>query len=139
MRISTRALALVAASTLGFWSTPVEAQVIGRPQRAYRGIFGGGQAIDPNRTRQELTLSFNALGGYEYNAQEGEGDGPPTAPVGAGYTGVFDGSLRYFRGRAARSFRMDLGGSHTTYRDVPLPGSTSGALSLNGQTEWGRR
>ena len=139
MRTHPRALALAAAAAVGLWSTPVEAQVFNRPPRAFRGLFGGSQTIDPNRTRQELTFSVNALGGYDDNAQEGSGDGPPAAPVGPGYTGVFDASMRYFRGRAARQFRLDVGGSHTTYRDVPLPGSTSGVVNLDGRTDLGRR
>jgi hypothetical protein len=140
MLTHTRALAALLAGIIGGLSTaPAEAQVISRPTRAFRGLFGGSQTIDPNRTRQELTFSLNALGGYDDNAQEGAGDGPPAAPVGPGYTGVFDASLRYFRGRATRQFRLDVGGSHTTYRDVPLPGSTSGIVTVNGQTDWGRR
>jgi hypothetical protein len=139
MHIPSRALALVAAGTVALWCAPVDAQVISRPPRAYRGLFGGSQTIDPNRVRQEASFALNAMGGYDDNAQEGSGDGPPTAPIGPGYTGVFDTSLRYFRGRAARSFRVDLGGSHTAYRDVPLPGSTSGTLGLNGVSDLGRR
>jgi hypothetical protein len=117
------------------------AQVINRPQRAFRGLFGGGAPPDPNRARNELTFTANTLGGYDDNAAAGEGIGAPTdaTPTGAGYTGTFDAGLNYYRGKATRSFTLDTRVGLSTYRNVPLDPSTSYSLNLSGQTALGRR
>ena len=137
----TRHLSILALAALALWPSLVSAQVINRPQRAFRGLFGGGRPPDPNRSRQELTFTFNALGGYDDNAAAGEGIGAPTQPTtpdGGGYTGTFDANLTYYRGRAERSFSLGAGAGLSTYRNVPLDPSQSFSFNASGQTALGR-
>jgi hypothetical protein len=133
-----RVLPLVAALALG--ASTVEAQVINRPQRGFRGLFGGRPSSDPNRTRQTVVFSANALGGYDDNAGTGtDQPGPPGTPAGPGYTGVFDVGLRYERGRADRTFFLGGLGSLATYHNVSLPSGSSGGLEFGGHRPLGRR
>lgn len=134
-------LALTALTALTLWPSFASAQVINRPQRAFRGLFGGGPPTDPNRSRQELTFTFNALGGYDDNAAAGEGPGAPTTetPDGGGYTGTFDAAIEYFRGHARRSFNLRAGAGLSTYRNVPLDPSQSFTFNASGQSAIGRR
>ncbi len=46
-------------------ASDTNAQTVQRPSRPYRGLFGGGPTPDPNRSRQELTLSGNLSVGYD--------------------------------------------------------------------------
>jgi hypothetical protein len=138
--MSIRRLSVLALAALALWPLTAEAQVINRPQRAYRGLFGGGRQHDPNRSRQELIFTFNALGGYDDNAAAGEGIGAPSialTPVGAGYTGNFDAGLSYFVGRSERSFTLDVGAGTAAYRNVPLDPSRSLMLNTTGRTTLG--
>ena len=141
--MSIRRLSALSLAVLALWPLAADAQVINRPQRAYRGLFGGGRPQDPNRSRQELTFTFNALGGYDDNAAAGEGIGapPPTAltPNGAGYTGTFDGTLSYFVGKSDRSFALDFGGGASAYHNVDLDPSQSFRLNARGRTTLGQR
>ena len=41
------------------------AQMVQRPARPYRGLFGGGPTTDPNRTRSELTFTGSVLVGHD--------------------------------------------------------------------------
>jgi hypothetical protein len=140
--MSIRRLSVLSLAVLALWPLAAEAQVINRPQRAYRGLFGGGRPQDPNRSRQELTFTFNALGGYDDNAAAGEGIGVPSTaltPDGAGYTGNFDAALAYFVGTTAKSFALDFGVGTSAYHNVDLDPSQSYTLNATGRTTLGAR
>lgn len=116
--------AFIVLATVACIPAIARGQALERPQRAYRGIFGGGpQSTDPNRSRTEVTLSVNALGGYDDNAAIGEGGGgaPLTTPAVGGYTGTYDGRLRFFSGRPTRNFTFAVAGSGNVYaEEIPL-------------------
>ena len=131
---------LTAAAALLLVASTVEAQVISRPPRAYRGLFGGRPTADPNRTRQTVVFTANALGGYDDNAGTGtDQPGPPGTPAGPGYTGVFDFGLRYERGRLDRNFFIGGIGSIAEYENIGIPSGNSGGLEFGGRGPLGRR
>jgi hypothetical protein len=107
----------------------VDAQVSERPPRAFRGLFGGSRSANPARSRQELTLSSNFLGGFDdnLNPQGGGGIADLLVPQQSGYTGFGDLSLRYWRGDARRSLTIDGRGYGTAYSI----GGTAPALGAN--------
>jgi hypothetical protein len=115
------------------------AQVLQPPPRPVRGLFGGGRPPDPNRARQELTVTANLLGGYDDNLVPSSGGGDTLAPHPSGYIGFADAQLRYFFGRTARSLEAVGRGYMNTYRNVGLTPSYGGDLSLRAGTDLGRR
>ena len=118
-----------------------EAQAVRRPSRPYRGLFGGGPPPDPNRTRQELTLTASFLAGYDDALTPGATQGPtqPGQNTVSGYTGTADLNLRYYVGRAAKSFSLDSRGWTTAYRGTQADPSLGGDLSIRGELNLGRR
>jgi len=140
--MSIRRLSVFAVVALALSPLAADAQVINRPQRAFRGLFGGGRQTDPTQFRQELTFTLNGLGGYDDNVLAGEGPGtapPPGSTDTAGSTFNVDAALDYFVGRAARSFRASFGAGATGYGDVPLGNSQFYRLDLSATTDFGRR
>jgi hypothetical protein len=123
LHTSTFALVLLVASV-----TAADAQVIQRPPRSTGGLFGGRQPADPNRTRQELTFTFDVLGGYDDNLSPDGGNATPDplAPRRSGTTATVSGGLDYRRGRATRSIEASGRSVVATYRNVgvrPLIGA----------------
>jgi hypothetical protein len=122
-------------------STMAEAQVIQRPPRTNVGLFGGRPA-DPNRSRQEVMLTANMLGGYDDNVNPlaGEtGSSDPVAAGSAGYNGFSAVRLRYWRGRQARSIEVAGSTFMNTYRGVGLTPSYGGDVRARAATSLGRR
>lgn len=121
--------------------TPADAQTQQqRRPRGFRGLFGGSPAPDPNRTRQELTLTAAILGGWDDNlaaAAVGGGGGGLPQPGQTETSGVLGhGQLdvRYYRGRLQRSFTLGGNAYGVGYGDVGVGVSTGGALNMNGTT-----
>jgi hypothetical protein len=115
------------------------AQVIEGPSRAFRGLFGG-RPTDPNRTRQELTLTANATSGYDQNLNPGGGD--PTDVLRqreGGYTIFADAGLQYFRGRAARSIEAEGRVYLTSYSGLGTGPAYGGTGRVAGMLTIGRR
>lgn len=136
--MSIRRLSALALAAVALLPLAADAQVLNRPQRAMRGLFGA-RPTDPTRSRQELSLSIDALGGSDDNAAAGEGIGVPATPNGRGTTGSFDTRLLYFRGRTERSFTLGASGSFVTYRNVPLDPSRSFTVDGSAHTNLGTR
>jgi len=93
---------MLAAVVVCVCASSVHAQVVQRPSRPYRGLFGGGPPPDPNRVRQTLTLTASVLGGHVDYSQP-----PDTVPVTdtpTGFSTSTAATVDYFYGRAARSF-----------------------------------
>ena len=92
---------------LAVTATVSEAQILDRPSRPFRGVFGGAEVPNPNRTRNELTLFADVLGGYDSNlAPEGSSPVQRATVPASGYTGLGDLVLRYWRGKAARNIEI---------------------------------
>src|SRR4051812_41526370 len=106
------AAALIVAAAV---APVVSAQVVEPPPRPYRGLFGGGSHPDPTRTRKELTLTVNALGGFDDNLAP-PGGGGAIVPRPSGYTGFTDVILRYWFGRDVRSLELTGRSFMNTYR-----------------------
>ncbi len=137
--MSMRRLSILALAVLAICPSIADAQVINRPQRAFRGLFGGGRP-NPTGTRQELSLTFNALGGYDDNAATGEGANIPTAtPTGGSSTGTFDANLSYLYGSVNRSLSVNAGAGLTTYGNAAVDPSRNFSLGVSGSTKVGAR
>jgi len=116
---------------------PVEAQVLQPPPRPYRGLFGGGPSPDPTRTRQELTLRGNLLGGRDDNlAPPGTGEAVDAHP--SGYLGFGDAMLRYWFGRDVRWLDVSARGYTNSYRNIGVTPSYGGDMSARARTTVGR-
>src|SRR5262245_62053759 len=103
--------------TVTLFGSPLCAQVAEPPPRPARARFGGGAPPDPNRTRQELTVSGNLLGGYDDNLTA-PGVGEVFTPQPSGYVGFGDAMLRYFSGNQTRSLEASGRGYVVTYRNI---------------------
>lgn len=135
---------ITAFVVLGLLCVPpaVSAQAIQRSTRPYRGLFGGGPPPDPNRTRQELTLSGSFLGGYDDMLTPGQPASGPVDPgqaIDSGYTGTADTTLRYFIGRAERSLSATGRAFTTAYSFSDLEPQVGGGLDIGAMTPVGRR
>ncbi len=120
--------------------SPAVAQVVERPPRVLGGLFGGHQPRDPNRTSQELTLTFNVGSGYDENLGPGGQELPvgTFSPLESGFGTTGGGEIRYWRGRASRFLEASGRGyfNQTSAGDSPLGGGVAG---LRGETNLGRR
>ena len=116
-----------------------QAQGPGRVPRSFRGIFGGGPPPDPNRSRQEFTLTANLLAGYDDNLVVGAGTAPPTGPDAAGYMGDVQLDFEYFRGKADRSFTIRGGAHGTRYSESGVGFQNDASIGLSAQTRLRRR
>ncbi|MGH9330885.1 MAG: hypothetical protein ACRD09_10610 [Vicinamibacterales bacterium] len=135
MRKSIRLLVL--SPILFAIAVPAAAQVTDRPSRPFRGLFGGGPPPDPNRTRQELTLTASMLGGYDDNIGHPL-TGSPTDSYESGYAGLFGTALRYWRGRAERAIEVHGRGYLSALSVLQTDPTVGGDLDLNGRTNLGR-
>jgi opacity protein-like surface antigen len=137
-----RRVLVLAAIAAGALAADAAAQTTQRPSRPSRGLFGGGTPVtDPNRDRQELTLTASVLGGYEDfivpGTQEGETFTPATG--GTAYSGTTNASLRYWRGRAARSFSANVHGESRFYSLANIDPTLGGGVDLAANTQAGRK
>jgi hypothetical protein len=133
-RLLLASLSVVVSAPAGAQTTPRE------PQRTYRGLFGGGPSLDPNRTRQELTLTANVVGGYDNNlAAEAVGSSQPGIDSPGGYLGTGEFDLRYFRGRLIRSFAIDGNAFVTKYGANGVGLIEGGSVDLSATTQVRRR
>jgi hypothetical protein len=127
-------------------TAPVEAQPRDRPQRPFRGLFGGGPPPDPNRTRQELSLTGTFVGGYDDDiASAAPGIGGPQPTEGqSGYLGQGSLDVRYYRGRTMRSFTVMGNAYALTYTDTDeaagaAPTSIGGSVSFSALSQMRRQ
>ena len=136
-RLSTRAFRL--ALLFVFIAAPLSAQVIERPERPIRGLFGGERPTDPNRTRQDLTLGLSTLGGYDDNPSLPDSGGLDAfTPREPGYTGFAEATLKYRRVRQTRLFETSGHAYTNAYRNLGLTPSFGGDVQAHVATPLGR-
>jgi hypothetical protein len=116
------------------------AQMVQRPLRPYRGLFGGGPPTDPNRTRSELTFTGSMLVGHDTWLSPGGGSGgiDPTRERQSGRTLSGEAAIRYYRGRAQRSVTVDARTLTLGYSGIGVDPTVNGHVSVNGETNLGR-
>jgi hypothetical protein len=132
-------LAMIAALVCAV-ATDASAQTVTRPTRPYRGLFGGGPAPDPNRTRTELTLTGNALVGYDTWLSP-DGAAVPDNPFDARQSGravTGEAALAYFRGRANRSLAIDGRARTNSYSGTGVDPTIGGNVVVTADTNLGR-
>ena len=101
------------------WAAPASAQPKGRPERPYRGIFGGGVGD----AEQLLTVDFGVSGGYDdnvlANATEGGVIGLPGDPrvSKSGGFGEANADLSYSLNRTRVGFGASLATSQRRYTE----------------------
>jgi hypothetical protein len=126
-------LALPAAAT---------AQVLERPRRPFTGLFGGGPPPDPTRAREELTLTINALGGYDDNLSVADiqSNRPPDPNQDkAGYMGVGDVFVRFWHGTTQKSFEIEGRGYVGSYSNTDAGPIQGGSTRFGATSSWGRQ
>jgi hypothetical protein len=114
------------------------AQQVQRPSRPYRGLFGGGPSTDPNRVRAELTFTGSMLVGHDTWLSPGGGGIDTTRERQSGRTLSGEAAIRYFYGRARRSFAIDGRTLTLGYSGVGVDPTLSGHVAINGETGLGR-
>jgi hypothetical protein len=116
------------------------AQGVQRPTRPYRGLFGGGPAPDPNRTRQELTLSGDFSVGYDTWLMPGGSVGAVdlTTEQQHGRGAIGSVGLSYMRGRTQRSISIDGNARANGYSGIDAPSTVAGDLQFAAETRAGR-
>jgi hypothetical protein len=121
----------LSAALLCFISSDTAAQVVQRPTRPYRGLFGGGPTPDANRSRSELTFASNLQVGYDTWLAPAGATVPtgPTQQRESGYAFTGAAALSYFRGRTQRSLTVDGLVRSNGYDGIDT-GSTLGATAL---------
>jgi hypothetical protein len=130
----------VAAVLTCVGATDAAAQIVQRPTRPYRGLFGGGPPPDPNRSRSELTFTGSLLSGYDTWLSP-SGSASPTAATqerSSGSSFVGDAGLSYFRGLTRRSVSFDGRLRSTRYAGVDADGTVGGTARLGAVTDIGR-
>lgn len=125
----------VAAGLLAMLPWPAGAQSATSPPGSVQGLVAGGDAPNPARTSQQLSLWFDFGGGYDQNSNLG---GTPGTGDLAGFATTGVGALRYWRGRTTRSveavarvFRNEQRAAQTT--------ATGGEVNLTSNMQFGRR
>jgi hypothetical protein len=131
---------LVVAVIVCGGAADVAAQSI-RPSRPYRGLFGGGAAVESDQTRHELALTASILAGYDdYLApQSSAGPVDPTLVGQGGYSALADLGLRYWYGRTARALSIDARTFSTTYSNFGANPTLGGDLVVSAWTEFTSR
>ena len=139
MTRSSRVLLVVLALTVVTASVS-EAQILDRPTRPFRGVFGGAEVPNPNRTRTELTLFTDLMGGYDSNLAP-EGSTPISRSIVPenGFTGLADVVLRYWHGQAARYIEVEGRGYVTAYQLTGIDPLIGQNLRVRGSTRFDRR
>jgi hypothetical protein len=116
------------------------AQIVQRPTRPYRGLFGGGPPPDPNRSRSELTFTGSVLSGYDTWLSPG-GSTVPTDPTQERHSGralTGEAALSYFRGRTQRSVSVAGRVRSNGYSGIDAESTLGGSGVVAGQTNLGR-
>jgi hypothetical protein len=117
-----------------------EAQILDRPSRPFRGVFGGAEVPNPNRTRDELTFFADLLGGYDSNlAPEGSVPLERSDIPASGFTGLADLVLRYWHGQAARHIEVEGRGYLTSYQLTGIEPLVGQNFRARGQTMFDRK
>ena len=137
-----RMAAVLVAAGLSVHAADAGAQVIQRPPRVYRGLFGAGTAA-ANHWQHKVTFVTNTLGGYDTNMNPVAGDGAVSGGNTPGFRGAmaFVGAqLSYSFSRAASIVEVDVRGFGNGFRGIELDpvyggeGSARVALPLGGRT-----
>jgi hypothetical protein len=136
-----RAVLVLAAIMAGAVAADAAAQAVQRPSRPSRGLFGGTAPTNPDRTRQELTFTGNVFGGFEDFVTPGTQVGDVVTPPsnGSAYSGSFNTSLRYWRGRPVRSFSVNARTTSSIYSLADIAPTFGADLDLSLNSQIGRK
>ena len=133
-----RRVLAIAALIVSAVNADVAAQIVQRPSRPYRGLFGGGPTPDPNRTRSELTFSGGALVGYDTWLSPGGQECPIRPPQRqSGLAMAGEAALAYFRGRANRSISIDGRADTNGYSGIDADTTIGGNVVVAATTNLG--
>jgi hypothetical protein len=132
-------LFLTTAVCLCAVAADASAQIVQRPSRPYRGLFGGGPATDPNRARTELTFTGSLLLGHDtWLSPGGSGGGiDPGRERQSGRTFSGEAAVRYYHGRAQRSVSIDGRTLTLGYSGIGVDPTINGHVAINAQTNLG--
>ena len=120
-------------------ASDASAQTMQRLARPYRGLFGGGPATDPNRTRTELNFTGSFLAGYDTWVSPGAGGGiDPAQERQSGRTFAGEAALAYFYGRTQRSLSIDGRVVSLGYSGIGVDPTIGGDVAIVGNTNLGR-
>jgi hypothetical protein len=135
-----RRILAIAVAVAGVLSSEAAAQIVQRPTRPYRGLFGGGLPPDPNRSRTELTLTGSLLAGYDtwLSPTGAELPSDPTGEPQSGNAFVGDVGLAYFRGRTRRSVSVDAFVRGNGYTGIDADSTLGGTAVFAATTNLGR-
>ena len=118
-----------------------EAQVIERPARVYRGLFGAGP-VAVNRWRHDVTFSGNMLGGFDDNLSPVAGDGAVTGGSTQGTRGSLGygaAQFVYSANRATKTIEFAARGFTNVFRGLGLKPAYGGEASARLATPLGGR
>jgi hypothetical protein len=138
-RIGQVLLFVLSAATLQV--SVAESQVIERPPRVYRGLFGASPAAT-NRWRHELTMSGNTLFGQDENVSPAVGDGGGFGANGSGASGsmAFGGAqLLYGASRSETTIELAVRGFSNIYQGPDVQPVYGGGASTRISTPLGGR
>jgi hypothetical protein len=133
-----RKIVVLAALVVCATSVDAAAQITQRPTRPYRGLFGGGPAPDPSRSRSEATFSGSLMVGYDTWLSPGGQPTGPTQERQSGSTVTGDAALSYFRGRTQRSVSLDARAETSGYSGIGAGPTVGGAVTVRAVTNLGR-
>jgi hypothetical protein len=128
---------VLAALIVGAVAADAAAQVVQRPARPYRGLFGGGPPTDPNRSRSEMTLTGSLLVGHDTWLSPGGTPSLGSEPQ-SGQTLTGEAALAYFRGRAQRSISLDARAETNGYSGINADATIGGSVGVTADTNLGR-
>jgi hypothetical protein len=130
------AVVLLASTVAG----GAQAQILERPERPIRGLFGGTRTTDPDQTRQTLTLNLDSLGGYDDNLTPVETSGIDSLTSRpSGYTGFAAAGLRYGRDSKASTLEIRGRGYLNSFRNVGITPSFGADLQAHLTTSLDQR
>jgi hypothetical protein len=139
LRPSTNVVLIV----LVLGASRANAQLIQPPARPSRPLFGGAQPPDPNKLRQQLSLSLDMLTGIDDNNLPTPVEEPTRndalSPRPGSLTGSASTALSYLIGQQSRSLQVSGRKFTTIYRDIGAKPASGSELTASARTSLGSR
>jgi hypothetical protein len=116
--------------------SPASGQVIQPPPRS----AVAQPTVDPRRTQQVLTVTFDALGGYDDNVAPDGGVAPsdPTAPVRPSTTGTIGADARYRLSKGRSDLEVLTHAQMDSFRNIGVRPLIGGTANVRASTRLGR-